>query len=78
MKDLRLHIRLTMALGALAVLAGVVAHLALTDIYHGEGDLSLEWRALQACAVALAGFVGAALLTLGRALRTLRGETGRP
>lgn len=28
--------------------------------------------------VALAGFVGAALLTLGRARRTLRGEAGRP
>ncbi|HSL81503.1 MAG TPA: hypothetical protein VLF66_01925 [Thermoanaerobaculia bacterium] len=76
MSDLRRQIRITMGLGALAVLAGVVAHLALTDIYHGEGDLALEWRALQACSVTVAGFVGAALLTLGRALRRLSGDAG--
>ncbi len=76
MKDLTRQIRITRALGVLAVLAGVVAHLALTDIYHGEGDLTLEWRALQVCAVAVAGFVGVAWLTLGRALRTLSGDAG--
>jgi hypothetical protein len=78
MKDLTRQIRITMGLGVLAVLAGVVAHLALTDIYHGEGDLTLEWRALQVCAVAVAGFVGMALLTLGRALRTLSAGAGGP
>ena len=76
MRDLTQQIRFTMALGVLAVVAGMVAHLALTDIYHGEGELTLEWRALQVCAVAVAGFVGVALLTLGRALRTLRGGAG--
>lgn len=78
MSGLTRQIRITMGLGVLAALAGVVAYLALTDIYHGEGDLTLEWRALQACAVAVAGFVGMALFTLGRALRTLSGAAGRP
>lgn len=30
------QIRMTMTLGVLSILAGIFAHLALTDIYHGE------------------------------------------
>lgn len=39
--------RTGIALGALALVAFPVCHLALTDIQHGEGDLSLEWGALR-------------------------------
>ena len=45
--SLRLRRRLAVALGCLSCVSIAVAHLALTDIYHGETDLSLEWRALQ-------------------------------
>jgi len=72
MTNLRTQIRLTIALGILSLFAGVMGHLALTDIYHGEGDLSLEWNALRACAVVLLVFIGAALMTLSRAMKELR------
>jgi hypothetical protein len=44
----RLLRHLAFGLGTLSLLAIIVAQLALTDIYHGEKDLSLEWRAVQA------------------------------
>lgn len=39
--------RLTLGLGVLSVLAFVAASMALQDIYHGEPDLTLEWRVLR-------------------------------
>lgn len=71
MFDLKNQIRLTMALGILSFIAGILGHLALTDIYHGEFDVSLEWNVLRACAAVLAAFVGTALFTLGRVLKTM-------
>jgi hypothetical protein len=69
MKTLRTQIILTMALGALALLAGWFSHLALTDIYHGEADVALEWRIIQVSAAVILLFVGSALVTLGRTLK---------
>jgi hypothetical protein len=37
----------SVALGVLALIAIAMNHLALTDIYHGEADVSLEWDMLQ-------------------------------
>ena len=70
-RALKIQIRLTIALGGLSLLAGILSHLALTDIYHGEADVSLEWNVLRACAVIFLLFLGSALLTLTRALRFL-------
>ena len=64
-------IQFTMALGIIALLAGILGHLALTDIYHAETDLSLEWNVLRACAVIILVFIGFSLFTLKRALKTL-------
>ena len=61
--------RATLALGVLSLLAVLVGHLALTDIHRGEGDLGLEWRALQACAGVIVAFQVCALLTLRRVIR---------
>jgi len=72
MTTLKTQIQLTIALGILSLFAGVMGHLALTDIYHGEGDLSLEWNILRAGAIVLLVFIGAALTTLTRAMRDLR------
>jgi hypothetical protein len=57
-----------MALGALSLLAGLATHLALTDIYHGEADVTLEWSIVRVCALVLLAFIGMALLTLRRTL----------
>jgi hypothetical protein len=51
------------------LLAGLFSHLALTDIYHGEADVALEWRIVQLSAVVILLFVGSALITMGRTLK---------
>ena len=71
MDKLKDQIRGTMALGTLALLAGIVGHLALTDIHHGEVDVTLEWNILRICALILLAFIGASMFTLRKAIKTL-------
>jgi len=61
--------RLTFRLGILSLCAVVLSLLALTDIWHGEQDLTMEWRALQVAFGAIIVFQFAALATLRRVLR---------
>ena len=61
--------RLTVALGLLSLLAVGVGHLALTDIAHGERDVSLEWTVLRICVAVIVLFQVATLLTLRKVLR---------
>lgn len=65
----RLLWHLAFGLGTLSLLAIIVAQLALTDIYHGETDVSLEWRAVQAAFGVIIAFHLTALVALIR-LRT--------
>ena len=65
------QIRITIVLGMLSILAGFFGHLALTDIYHGEGDMTLEWRVLQAGAVIIFVFVVTSLLILKKVLKAM-------
>jgi len=51
------------------LIAVIACHLALTDIWHGEGDLSLEWRILQVSFAVIILFQASTLLTLGRLIR---------
>jgi hypothetical protein len=71
MGKLKTQIRVTIALGVLSLLAVLITHLSLTDIYHGEADVTLEWNAVRICALVLLVFIGMALFTLRRALREL-------
>ncbi len=71
MSQFKNQIRITIALGILSILAGILSHLALTDIYHGEGDLTLEWNILQAGALIIFSFVVSSLLTLKKALKAM-------
>lgn len=71
MSQFKNQIRATMALGILSILAGILGHLALTDIYHGEGDLALEWSILQAGAFIIFAFVVSSLLVLRKALKAM-------
>jgi len=70
MNDLKTQVKFGIALGVLSLAAGLAAHLALTDIYHAEGNLSLEWNVLRICAVIMTVFIGYSLVILGRILRT--------
>jgi hypothetical protein len=71
MNTLKTQIKLGIALGLLSLAAGLAAHLALTDIYHAEGDVSLEWNVLRICAVIITAFIVYALAALGRILKTI-------
>ena len=71
MTELKKQVQLTMTLGVLSLFAGVMGHLALTDIYHGNGNLSLEWNVSRACAVVLVVFIGSTLFTLRQVLKRL-------
>jgi len=71
MTELKKQVQLTMTLGVLSLFAGVMGRLALTDIYHGNGNLSLEWNVLRACAVVLVVFIGSTLFTLRQVLKRL-------
>jgi len=68
--ELKNQIKLTMALGILSLFAGLMGHLALTDIYHAEADLSLEWNVLRICALIILAFTVTTLITLRRLLKT--------
>ena len=63
---------IAVALGTLSVLAILASYLALTDIWHGEADLRLEWRVLRIGLAVIVAFHVAALLALVRVLRLAR------
>jgi hypothetical protein len=71
MSNLKAQIRVTIVLGALSLLAVLIAHMALTDIYHGGVDVTLEWSVVRICALVLLVFISMAMFTLRRALREL-------
>jgi len=72
MNALKPHLRIAAALGVLALVSLAASHLALTDIAHGEADLTLEWSALRVSALVLLAFTVWTLLTVRRALRAVR------
>jgi predicted ABC-type sugar transport system permease subunit len=71
MKKLKMQIRVVIVSGISSLLAGLFAHLALTDIYHGETDVTMEWSVVRISAVVFATFIGASLVVLTRALKWL-------
>ena len=58
--------RLATRLGTLSSIAVVLALLALTDIYHGEADVTLEWMVLRVAFVAIIAFHIAGFAALRR------------
>ena len=71
MSQFKNQIRFTIMLGILSILSAIFGHLALTDIYHGEGDLTLGWSILQAGAFIIFVFVVSSLLVLRKALKAM-------
>lgn len=71
MLTLKKQIYFVLALGILTLLAGALGHLALTDIYHAETDVTLEWNVLRVCALVFLIFVGFTIATFRRTLRKL-------
>jgi hypothetical protein len=64
MSKLKISATISIGLGILSVIAILMCHLALTDIWHSEGDLTLEWRVLQFGFLAIILFHVSAFVTL--------------
>jgi hypothetical protein len=60
----------TLAIATLAAIAGVLNFLALSDIYHKEEDLSLEWTIVRYSNAVFLLFLCASVWTLWRGLRS--------
>lgn len=71
MFSLKTQINVILFLGALSLAAGLFAHLALTDIYHAETELSLEWNVLRLCAVIIATFIISAMILLKKIYKSM-------
>ena len=57
MSKIRKYSILTLILSGFSILALIISHLALNDIYHGGEDLSLEWSFLRIAAVIIFAFI---------------------
>jgi hypothetical protein len=64
MNNLKIFSKITLCLAGLSLVALLFCHLALTDIYHGETDLSLEWTILRIAAVIFLAFIISTVLTI--------------
>lgn len=69
MIDLRKSAAISVALGVLSVIGLLVSLLALTDIAHGEPDVTLEWWVVRVAYLLVVLFQVAALVTLRRILK---------
>ena len=69
MRKIKKYSILTLILSGLSILALIISHLALTDIYHEGEDLSLEWSFLRITAVIFLAFIISAILTLKQVLK---------
>jgi hypothetical protein len=65
------QIWIAMILGVLSLAAGALGHLALTDIYHAEGNLTLEWNMLRVFAAIFLIFIVYTLMTLRKISKTI-------
>jgi hypothetical protein len=72
MKPIKRNLILTTILAGLSLAALGLGHLALTDIYHGEGDLALEWWLLRLAALVFVAFIASTLFLVRGVYKTLR------
>lgn len=71
MNNLKMLINVDLVLSAICLAALVFSHLALTDIYHGDENLSLEWNILRMAALANLSFIAVTIFTLLKARKRL-------
>ena len=70
MAKTRKYLIFTLSLSILSILALILSHLALTDIYHGGEDLSMEWSSLRITAIVFALFITSTIFTVRKVLKT--------
>jgi hypothetical protein len=69
--NIRTQVKLAIGLGILSLVMGLLGHLALTDISHGETDASLEWSILRVGALVFVVFISYALIIFRKILKRL-------
>jgi hypothetical protein len=70
MDKLRRFTLISQMLGLLSIVAVFLSFLALTDIGHGEGDLTLEWWIVRISFLVIIAFQISALWTISRVKHT--------
>ncbi|MCX6556086.1 MAG: hypothetical protein NTW95_01410 [Candidatus Aminicenantes bacterium] len=73
----KLQAVMAFVLGIASLVAVFVSLLALTDIYHGESDLRLEWMALRICFAVIFIFQVFALVTFWSMIRSENPRAGK-
>jgi len=69
MKNPRTLLRVAVVAGLLSTAAFILGRLAMTDIFHGEPDLTLEWNVVSATFLPVLLFHVLALVAMLAALR---------
>lgn len=69
MNKIKKYSVLTLFLSGFSILGLIISHLALTDIYHGGEDFSLEWSILRISAVIFLAFIISTIFTLKQVLK---------
>jgi len=64
MNKLKMYSKITLFLAGFSLVAFFCCHLALTDINHGETDLSQEWAVLRIAAIIFLAFIISTVLTI--------------
>ena len=64
MNKLKKYSKITLFLAYFSLVAFLFCHLALTDIYHGETDLGLEWTILRIAAIIFLAFIISTVFTI--------------
>jgi predicted membrane channel-forming protein YqfA (hemolysin III family) len=72
MKKLRIWASVCMALAIAALVSLLFMHLALTDIYHGENDTSLEWTFLRLGFLVIVFLIVATFISTGLVFKHFR------
>ena len=71
---LRVACLLAIGLGIASALTMALAFLALTDIYHGEADVTAEWQAVRVAFLVSAAFHVVALIAAVKGVRSTNAE----
>ena len=71
MTTIKRDITITFILAGLSLLALLFSHLALTDMYHGGEDVSLEWACLRIAALIFLAFITSTIITLRHVLNEM-------
>ncbi|MBE3109671.1 MAG: hypothetical protein IMZ57_03720 [Acidobacteria bacterium] len=72
MKQLRIWATVSLTLAILGLAALFLSFAALTDIYHGEKDVSLEWTFLQLAFFVILFLIVATFVCTGLVLKYFR------